>query len=307
MSSDPPFDLPAEPPHRQTRKDRKIPASLAGRLSWKEGEPHPLDVMIEEAAQLQDRRDHALGSVRQALSYVTNLLGDAEQLAQKDEKTDQQVKQLFQDQEAHKHLEHFIATFAVLRRKRDLARLQAANEALHLAAGLLIEVFHDDPFLEDLEEVMREDRDRKELTGVKKSRNRLGRFEEVLHRIRNLLTAGNGWFELFYLPRRSIPIGLMNILEIVKRVQKQGLPYAELPPELFDQVPEEVVPLLEEVHQGEPLSPELREIVALAYYGPYGAYRFMEMFRGPKNTVYLGRIFSKAPRIELWTLFSKKQ
>ncbi len=311
MSSEPPSELPselpAEPPRRQTRKDRKIPASQEGRLSWREGDPHPLDVMIEEAMQLQDQRNRALASVRQALSSTTNLLGDAEQLIQKDERADQRVKQLFQDQEAHKHLEHFIATFAVLRRKRDLARLQAANEALHLAAGLLIEVFHDDPFLEDLEEVMREDRDRKELTGVKKSRDRLGWFEDAIHRIRNLLTAGNGWFEFFYIPRRGVPVGLMNVVEIVKRIQKQGVPYAELPSKLFDQVPEEVIPLLEAVRPGSPLSPELQEIVSLAYYGPYASYRFMEFFRGPKNTVYLGRIFSRTPRIELWSLFSRRK
>lgn len=274
----------ARPRRRSAPKPRKVPISQEGRLRWKPGEKHALDVMFGEAEQMQHELEEELAQTQQALRSVRVLMGDAQMLAAKDEEARAIVRQQFR---THKHYEHIQATFAVLRLRRQITRLQAVTEALDLVAMLLIEVFREDVIVEELKASLEEEqRLQAEMTGtVQVSRDRLTSAEERLHRIRMLLSRANGWFEVFSIPKRGLPPQTLALLEAV-RLHKAGLPIV---PDLIERVPPEVQPHLQALQPGEPLPPEVQELVDLAYWGPYRKYRWREETGGPLYTIALGK------------------
>ena len=127
------------------RGDRKIQESKTGRVLWRPGKPHPLDILFEEAATL---RKELPGHVEELLSLAQHVqhelvtLLDLEQqfadpaapLSAADSAAIHAVSERFSNR---KHLGHLEAVFAVLRRKRLAGRLQAIRAALDLASGLL--------------------------------------------------------------------------------------------------------------------------------------------------------------------------
>ena len=129
------------------RGERKIEPSTKGRVLWRPGTPHPLDVLFEEAATLRQELPGHLEELLTSIQHLQNALHtllDLEQqfadpsapLSAADRAAFQAVSERFHNR---KHLGHLEAVFAVLRRKRLSGRLQAIRAALDLASGLLAE------------------------------------------------------------------------------------------------------------------------------------------------------------------------
>jgi len=127
--------------------ERKIEQSRKGRVLWRPGKPHPLDVLFDEAQTLREELsghlEELLTSVQQ-VQYALHTLLDQEHhfddpatpLSEADHIAFRAVAERFHNR---KHLDHLEAVFAVVRRKRLVGRLQAIKAALDLAAGLLAE------------------------------------------------------------------------------------------------------------------------------------------------------------------------
>jgi len=127
--------------------DRKINQSKKGRILWRPGTPHPLDVLFEEAKTLRDALPGHLEELLTSAQHVQHQLQtllDMEQqfddpaapVSAADRAAFRAVSERFHNR---KHLDHLEAVFAVLRRKRLAGRIQAIQAALDLAAGLLAE------------------------------------------------------------------------------------------------------------------------------------------------------------------------
>ena len=127
------------------RKERTIRESRSGRVFWKTGQQHPLDVLFTEANTLQEDIPHQLRAVLLSAQHLQSLLApllmldiDLEELehslATADHAALASVADRFADR---KHVAHLEAVFAVLRRKRLLGRLHAIQAALDLTTGLL--------------------------------------------------------------------------------------------------------------------------------------------------------------------------
>ncbi|EFH79649.1 hypothetical protein [Ktedonobacter racemifer] len=121
-------------PRKWTREQRRIEPVGEGRMSFKPGDPHPMDAQIEEAGQLRE-------AITQQLEQLQGLVHD---LAQLDDpgaaisREEQAIsKLLWRMYGTRKHREHILATFIAARRRRLLQRLQAAEAALEQARAFL--------------------------------------------------------------------------------------------------------------------------------------------------------------------------
>lgn len=277
--------MPRPRKERDLDAPRKIPLSdPQKRQRWKPGDEHPLDVMVEEAEQLYQDLHTAVIQARDTSERVNALMGTWEQLTQKEE----EAQQVFRDRFGTiKHAEHLQATLAVLRRRRLLARLQALEEVFQLAALLEMEIFRDGIWSDLYKALDEEQRQHLKLVSdVKRSRQRLSFAEERLSRIRQLLTTANGYFETYFIPKKTVPAALMALLDAVN-CHEQGQP---IPDDLMASVPEEVQEALRSLKPGDPLPEEVRELALQAYWGPYLKYRWREDSRGPLYTIALGKI-----------------
>lgn len=127
--------------------ERRIEPSRKGRVLWRPGKPHPLDVLFDEASALREELpghlEELLTSVQQLQDALHTLL-DQEQhfddpatpVSEADHIAFRAVAERFHNR---KHFDHLEAVFAVIRRKRLAGRLQAIKAALDLASGLLAE------------------------------------------------------------------------------------------------------------------------------------------------------------------------
>ncbi len=129
------------------RGDRTIKESRKGRILWRPGTPHPLDVLFQEAQTLRDELPGQLQEMLTSAQHVQHTLHSLLEMEQQfddpaapisaaDRAAFQAVTERFHNR---KHLDHLEAIFAVVRRKRLAGRLQAIQAALDLAAGLLAE------------------------------------------------------------------------------------------------------------------------------------------------------------------------
>ncbi len=127
--------------------ERTISQSKKGRILWRPGRPHPLDVLFEEAktlrAALPGHLEELLTSAQRVQHRLHTLLDMEQQfddpaapISAADRAAFRAVSERFHNR---KHLEHLEAVFAVVRRKRLAGRIQAIQAALDLAAGLLAE------------------------------------------------------------------------------------------------------------------------------------------------------------------------
>ncbi len=135
------------PRPRTPRGERTIKESKKGRMLWRPGTPHPLDVLFEEAKTL---RDELPGHLEELLTSAQRVQHTLHSLLEMEQQFDDLVAPISAADRAafravterfhnRKHLDHLEAVFAVLRRKRLAGRLQAIRAALDLAAGLLAE------------------------------------------------------------------------------------------------------------------------------------------------------------------------
>ena len=351
------------PRPRKPQGERKIGVSTTGRVLWRPGKPHPLDILFDEAQAL--RRDlpghleEVLTSVQSLQSRLRTLLEMEQQFADPaaplsaaDHAAFRAVSERFHNR---KHLSHLEAVFAVVRRKRLAGRLQAIRAALDLASGLLAEedslsqeflqalqqaqstsappeeepVPFVDEGVPDVEEEADDDAlalpltlvpDTSEgdtdidknveqpsqrvypllskeeervlnlaepltplVTSVQESRALLHAFEARLPDLRAQLTAGNGWFDVFYVNKRRLKEEVKLFLYALRREQKRG----KLVPKAVERdVHPDVVRFL---RQGDTTTIP-RELVPHIFdfieYGPYAKYRWREAKR--TYTVSLG-------------------
>jgi len=328
--------------------ERRIEPSRKGRVLWRPGKPHPLDVLFDEAQTIREELPghlaELLASVQQ-LQYALHTLLDQEQhfddpatpLSEADHAAFRAVAERFHHR---KHLDHLEAIFAVIRRKRLVGRLQAIKAALDLASGLLAEeeslsheflgamqvaqttsaeetapeggevVFppeqedEDDAaqgaplvlFPEEASDEQNEDDETEQppqqvdpqfskeeervrnltepltplVTSVQQSRALLRSFEAHLPDLRAQLATGNGWFDIFYVNKKSLKEAVSLFLRSLRREQKRKI---AVPKEIEQAVHPEVVRFFRQ--GGELTIP--RELVPYIFdfteYGPYAKYR----------------------------------
>ncbi len=131
----------AEPRTKATRGrprkwtgDRRIGKVYEGRMSFKPGDPHPMDTQIEEARSLRE-------AIVAQIAVLQGLVVELEQLDDPGvaiSREEQGIKTLlWMLYGSRKHREHIIATFIAARRRRLLQRLQAAEAALVQAHSFL--------------------------------------------------------------------------------------------------------------------------------------------------------------------------
>ncbi len=340
------------------RGDRTIKESKKGRVLWRPGTPHPLDVLFEEAKTLRDELPGHLEELLTSAQRVQHTLHSLLEMEQQfddpaapisaaDRAAFRAVTERFHNR---KHLDHLEAVFAVLRRKRLAGRLQAIQAALDLAAGLLAEEDSlsqeflqavqqaqatapkdDTPvaaneLVPDIEEQSERGDDEavsppeedeqgndapveqspsqrvypllsKEeervlnltepltplVTSVQQSRALLRDFEARLPDLRAKLSAGNGWFDIFYVTKRRLKQEVGTFLRALRREQKRKI---AVPKSVEREVHPDVARFFRQ--KGEPDIP--RELVPLIFdfteHGPYAKYRWRENKR--TYTVSLG-------------------
>jgi len=301
-------------PRRRTAKgERKIDKSQKGRVYWRPGEAHPLDVLGEElkelSARLPDQLQQLLVSAQQAEEHLraileathdledpTSIFTPAEQAAHT------AILQRFGNR---KHLEHLLMIFTLQRRKRMLGRLQAAAAALDLANGLLSEEESFSPEIgvawrlpanQDQEENQMEEPSsepaspltKEELrvqgldepltqiiSSVEQSRRLLRDFETQLPELRRQLASGQGWFEVFSVPKRHFK---QKVVDYAKALQASRKHHTPIPEAIQQAIHPDVAGLIQAGASSFPTT--LRdEVYDIVYVGPYVKYRWTEQKR----------------------------
>ncbi len=161
-----------------------------------------------------------------------------------------------------KHVDHIQATLMIFRRKRALARLQAAESALRLAQELLA----PDPLIPRLVELLQAgpgpvalaEIDREQLTGSPRLLDeQITLVKDRLREIQATLGQGNGWIDIQYVHRERVrPIVVQYIIALNKQ-RDDGTPVPaelerEIDPELAaviqarQEIPKRLEPLVYE-------------------------------------------------------------
>ncbi len=292
--------------------DRKFEEMQKGKTSWHPGEDHPMDTLAEELSQLRERIPGQLEQLRASaqqteqrlraiLEAMPNATDDPTALFAPAEHAAVATTTLrFHNR---KHLGHLLTIFQIQRAGRTLGRLQAIAAALDLANGLLEEeeAFSAESlatwrtFLQDQEEdtsaattepspeqlqlsreELRLQRINEPLTpivgSVEQSRQLLRDFEARLPELRRQLTARQGWFEVFSVPKRRFKREVIAYARALHAYQKKKIP---LPAEVEQAVHPEVRRLIQA--RVESFPPALRdEVYNTVSVGPYVKYRWTE-------------------------------
>ncbi len=269
---------------RQSRSEHRIEPSGQGRISFRPGGKHPLDVQFKEARLAKEQLAEQLERFTELLHALAPLEEIAGRFEAEDEALRHYLAEHYQD---YFHVDHIEATFLWLRRRRAIARLQAAQAALNLVQELLA----PDPFVDDLLEMVRErspeevEADRGQLTGNAQGvREQLARFDARLQEIRAAITRGNGWIEQFYVHKPGWKPEILKLAYAFWQERKTGAP---VPPEAFASVHPEIAECLRE---RKPIPLRLKEEATQEMsYGPYFKYRWREG-NSPIYTISLGRV-----------------
>lgn len=124
---------------------RKIDISQGGRVYWRPGKEHPLDVLYEEVntmrAQLPGLLEELLSTAQQTtirLGGVLEAAKESDDLALLFSEADRKAHHLIVDRfNNRKHYDHLHAAFSLQRYKRLIGRLKTIQAALTLANDLL--------------------------------------------------------------------------------------------------------------------------------------------------------------------------
>ena len=299
------------PRPRKEKGPRKISESKTGRVWWKPGQPHPLDTLDNELKDLRAQLPAEIEAVLEAAHHTEHHLQALQQIEQQDDPTatftaaDQLASRIVIERFANRKHEHHLRTlFALQRRKRLMGRLRAIRAALDLANGLLAEdETLSDEFLstwrektaehhltsEQGQEKQERIQEEQELSpeelrlkhldeplapmigSVKQSRQLLRIFEAQLPELRAGLAAGNGWIEIFSVPKRRYK----------KEVIAYGVAWANhldhnspIPPDVEKALDPRIASC---VRQNAPIPSELRDLAYdIVYVGPYAKYRWRE-------------------------------
>ena len=132
MAEEPRRFGPGQP--RKHKPKRRIPESGEGRLRFQQGDPHALDVQLDEARNVNAQLGNTAAQLPELLTALEEFQQVPARLAAEDEALATFLGEYYSDR---KHVDHIRATLMIFRRKRALARLQAAESALRLAQELL--------------------------------------------------------------------------------------------------------------------------------------------------------------------------
>ncbi len=277
-------EQPPEPgaPTRRRRGRPEKPAqaprireSRKGRLKFRPGDPHVLDVQLREARNYRGLILEHLTQIQAELARLDELNNPIEQLSRED---DALKRFLWGRYYEHKHRDHILATFLAIRRRRLYERLQAAAIALNLAESFLTP---DNSLLQDLMQALAKDGhaalsavdvteaeaealeeandeepgaqpqepgdlEKRQVTrhrifgDAAATRAQLAEFDQLARAMRDTIATGSGWLDEFYITK-------FRFTAEAREYMKKGKP-----------IPEDV---------------ELFEPVV---YGPYLKYRWRE-------------------------------
>jgi len=198
MAEEPRRSGPGQP--RKHKPKRRIPESGEGRLRFQQGDPHALDVQLDEARRVGEHLTVAAAHLPERLAALEEFQQVPERLAAED---DALATFLGEHYSGRKHVDHIQATLMIFRRKRALARLQAAESALRLAQELLA----PDPLIPRLVELLQAgpgpvalaEIDREQLTGSPRLLDeQITLVKDRLREIQATLGQGNGWIDIQY-------------------------------------------------------------------------------------------------------------
>jgi hypothetical protein len=266
------------------KAERRIGRSEAGRIAFRPGKEHPLDVQFKEARQAREQLEEQLALFEQELQTLAPLQELSARIEAEDETLRQFLAARYED---YFHQGHIESTFLWLRRRRAAARVQAARAALSLAQDLLT----PDTFVDQLQEALNEqpaedvEVDRARLTGnAKTARDQLAQYEERLQEIRAAITRGNGWIETFFVKKNGFKPEIIKLAYALYWERERGTP---VPPEVLAAVHPEIA---ECIRQRKAIPLRLKEeATSENTYGPYFKYRWREG-NSPIYTISLGRI-----------------
>jgi hypothetical protein len=315
------------PRPKQAQTERSRAKSKKHRLYWRPGEPHDLDDLKEEVLEVDQQ---VPGQIQSLLSKaeltherLKALLASEqyqEDVTQPFKVADQQATQIIEGRFGNrKHIQHLQWFFALMRRKRLLGRLSAIKAALELVNGLLeeeetltqefltalqvkqsssIPQTHADPAQTRISLTKEEERRQgidepltEIITSAKQSRQLLTHFEERLPELRRHLSLYNGWFEVFYVPKRHYKSTLITYAEALEQEQQRKIP---IPDRIVQALHPEVARHLRLSIQPKDMPKDLRdEIYDITQEGPYVRYRWRE--QGHIYTISLGLLDDYPP------------
>ena len=258
-------------------------SSGEGRLRFQQGDPHALDVQLDEARNLNAQLLTTAAQLPELLAALEEFQQVPTRLAEEDEALAAFLREHYSDR---KHVDHIRATLLIFRRKRALARLQAAESALRLAQELLA----PDPLIPRLVELLqagpgpvaRAEIDREQLTGSPRHLDeQITQVKDRLREIQAALGQGNGWIDIQYVRRERVrPIVVQYIIALNKQ-REDGTP---VPAELEREIDPELAAVIQARQEiPERMAPLVYETVS---YGPYPFFRWREG-RGPIYAVSL--------------------
>ena len=265
------------------KAERRIKPSGEGRLRFKQGDPHTLDVQLDEARRVGQQ----LTAAAEPLPALVVALEEYQQvptrLAVEDEDLATFLNEHYSDR---KHVDHIQATLMIFRRKRAVARIQAAEAALRLAHELLA----PDPLIPSLIDLLQAgpgptahaEIDREQLTGSPRLLDaQLDQVKAHLHEIQAALAQSNGWIEMQYIKKERVRQIIVFYVIALNKQRDDGTP---VPPALES----EIDPVLANViKQRREIPKELEPLVYETYsYGPYPFFRWREG-KGPIYAISL--------------------
>lgn len=316
-------------PQQKRKGPRKIEKSETGRVYWKPGKAHPLDVLYEEVdqikAQLPGLLEELLSTAQQTTIRLNGMLEAAREsndLAALFSEADRQAHHLIVDRfHNRKHYDHLHAAFTLQRYKRLAGRLKTIQAALNLASDLLgAEETLSQEFLTTWRNSQQEEPQGTEekaeetplttqpqltkeelrvqgldlplteiVSSVDQAREMLRSFEARLPDLRRQLTTGQGWFEIFTVPKRHYKPEVIAYAKALTAWAKKKIP---IPPEVEQALNPKVRRLIEA--GAEDVPKELRlEVYDIVEVGPYAKYRWTE--DGHTYTISLGLIDDYPP------------
>ena len=293
------------------------------------GQKHSLDPLVPQALELREMVPERLQELLQTIVQVQNRLTILSEIESLDDpsapfsQADTVAQQAIWDRfKSRKHHEHLQAAFARLRRLRLLSRLEAAQDLLNLAVDLLTEeetliqeflASVDEALIQKAANILSipsnlpesgqadiEEHVDWRIQGAKGSieqfvgsatstRDRLRAFDECARHIRETLSKGSGWFEVYFTYKKRPKPEVKDYFSAFVLEQQEGIP---IPREVLEAVHPVVRARWDEVvlymRDGKLPAKDLA-ILALDRipFGPYARYRWREG-KGPIYMISLG-------------------